>query len=225
MAKWLAAATVLVLALVALLWVQIHEPAAAIAPAPPAQAEVAAVVPSGSPKNARELAVLAERARELQAKGGKIDPASDAFTYRFDEQVTPKLTMQAAKCYTGGLDRVHRNQKVKLGYKIGIKDGVVYVRDVRVLESTIDNPKLVECFAREVASVTWTDEQLPDWEQDDELVIRPERGMKKFTAENLAYEGDGPIGTLENPGPVAASREEPLEDSISTATPPPARGW
>lgn len=225
MAKWLAAATVLVLALLALLWVQIHEPAAAVTPTPAAKAEATAVAPSGSPRNAAELAALAEKARELQEKGGKIDPASDAFTYRFDEQVTPKLTMQAAKCYTGGLDRVHRNQKVKLAYNVKIKDGVVSVHDVRVVESTINDQTLVDCFTREVAKVTWTDEMLPDWAQEDELVIRPERGMKKFTAENLAYEGDGPIGKLEDPGPVAASREEPIEDSISSASPPPAQGW
>jgi hypothetical protein len=33
--------------------------------------------------------------------------------------------------------------------------------------------------------------------------------MKKFTAENLAYEGDGPIGTIESAGDVAGSRELP----------------
>ena len=65
---------------------------------------------------------------------------------------------------------------------------------------------------REVAKTTWTDEQLPDWEQDEELVISPERGMKKFTKENMAYEGDGPITKGEAPIPVAASREEPLDE-------------
>lgn len=209
MAKWLAAASVIVLALLALLWVQLQEPAAAVTPTP--RREVAVAAPSGSPTTAAELAAAAQKMRELQAQGGKIDPASDSFTYRFDERVTPELTMNAAKCYTGGLNRVHRNQKVKLGYNLKIKDGVVTVHDVRVVQTTIDDKTLVDCFVREVAKTTWTDEQLPDWQQEDELVIRPERGMKKFTAENLAYEGDGPIGKLEDPGPVAASREEPLD--------------
>src|SRR5690606_26923845 len=139
------------------------------------------------PTTPAELAAAAQKMRELQAHGGKIDPASDAFTYRFDERVTPELTMRAAKCYTGGLNRVHRNQKVKLGYNLKIKDGVVTVHDIRVLETTIHDQALVDCFGREVAKTTWRDDQLPDWQQEDELLIRPERGMKKFTAENLAY--------------------------------------
>ena len=221
MTKWLAAATVIVLALLALLWIQIREPAAAVAPTPAREVAAAPVV-TGSPHNASELALAAQKVREAAARGDKIDPASDSFTYRFDEAVPPMLTMNAAKCYTGGLDRVHRNQKVKLGYKIQIKDGVVSVHDVKVVESTINDQKLINCFIAEVAKTTWRDDQLPDWQQDDELVIRPERGMKKFTAENLAYEGDGPIGKLEAPvGPVAASREEPIDqrDGESGASP------
>jgi hypothetical protein len=109
------------------------------------------------------------------------------------------------------LRRVHRNQKVKLGYKVKIADGVVSIADVTVVESTIDDAELVACFVREVGKVSWRDDALPDWAQDDELVLRPERGMKKFTAENLAYEGDGPIGRLEGSGTAASSRELPID--------------
>jgi hypothetical protein len=208
MAKWLAAATVAVLALLALLWMQIRGPAAAVSAAPKQQVAQAAPTQLAT---ASDLAIAAQKVREAEAHSGKVDPASDAFTYRFDEQVTPQLTMNAAKCYTGGLNRVHRNQKTKLNLKLQIKDGVVTVSDVKMVETTIADKALNDCFMREVAKTTWTDEQLPDWAQDEELVIRPERGMKKFTAENLAYEGDGPIGKLESAGPVAASREQPLD--------------
>jgi hypothetical protein len=115
---------------------------------------------------------------------------------------------------------VHRNQKTKLAMKLQIKSGVVSVSDVKMVETTINDKALNDCFLREVAKTTWTDEQLPDWQQEEELVLRPERGMKKFTAENLAYEGDGPVGKLEDPGPVAASREQPLDqrDADTSAT-------
>ena len=208
MGKWLAIAAALVLALLALLWFQINEPATAVASA--SQREAAAE-PAQDPAIA-QLARAAEQVREAEARGDKIDPASDAFTYAFDERVPPLLTMQAAKCYTGGINRVHRNQSVKFGYNLKIKDGKVTVHDVRVIESKISDQRLIDCFAQEIAAVTWTDNQLPDWQQEDELVISPERGMKKFTKENLEYEGDGPIGTLEAPvGPVASSREMPAE--------------
>jgi len=210
MAKWLAAGAVVIVALLALLWMQIREPAAAIA-APPKQ-EVAQPAPTAI-HSANDLAAAAAKARELQAKGGKIDPATDAFTYAFDERVSPMGLMNAAKCYQGGLSRVHRNQKTKLGYDVVIKDGVVKFENVHIVESTINDKTLNDCFVREVAKTTWTDENLPDWKQDDELLIRPERGMKKFTKENLDYEGDGPIGKLESPaGPVHSSREAPADD-------------
>lgn len=218
MGKWLAAGTVALVALLALLWMQIREPAAAVT-AP--KQEVAQAQPQQL-TNAHDLAIAAQKVREAEGASGKVDPASDAFTYRFDEQVTPQLTMNAAKCYTGGLNRVHRNQKTKLAMKLQIKNGVVSVSDVKMVETTISDKALNDCFMREVAKTTWTDDALPDWAQDEELVIRPERGMKKFTADNLAYEGEGPIGKLESAGPVASSREQPIEtdwNSVESAKP------
>jgi hypothetical protein len=219
--KWLAAGAVALVALLALLWMQIREPAAAVAPAPKQEVAQAA---APAMHNANDLAIAAQKARELADKGGKIDPATDAFTYAFDERVSPMGLMNAAKCYTGGLARVHRNQKTKLGYDVVIKGGVVKFENVRIVETTINDKTLNDCFLREVAKTTWTDEHLPDWKQEDELLIRPERGMKKFTKENLEYEGEGPIGKLESPvGPVHASREQPADerDAASGASPNP----
>lgn len=211
MAKWLAAGAVGVIALLVLLWMQIREPAAAVTPAP--KREVAQAAAPAPMKNASDLAIAAQKMREVQEHSGKLDPASDAFIYHFDEAVPPMLTMQAAKCYTGGLNRVHRNQKTKLKFDIAVKNGVVSVSNVKVAETTISDKALNDCFVREVAKVSWTDDMLPDWTQkDEELLIRPERGMKKFTKDNLAYEGEGPIGKLESAGPVAASREQPLDE-------------
>ena len=206
MGKWLAAATVALIALLAILWLQIREPAAAATVAP--KQIVAATVTSQA--RVAELRKIGAQVASAEPKAGKLDPRSDAFFYKFDEAIPPALTREAAKCYTGGLHRVHRNAKVKLGYKITIKDGVLGISDVKVIESTVHDKTLEECFAHAVGTVTWTDDSLPDWAQDDELVIRPERGMKKFTAENLAYEGEGPVKKLETPvGNTAGSRELP----------------
>jgi hypothetical protein len=211
MGKWLAIGSAALLALLALLWLQIREPAAQ-----PSVTAKQAAAPSITPEQQRlaEMKALGAQVAEAKAKSGKLDPRSDAFFYKFDEALPPALTREAAKCYTGGLRRVHRNQKVKLGYKVTIKDGTLSISDVKVVESTVNDKELEECFAREVAKVTWTDEELPDWAQDDELVIRPERGMKKFTKDNLAYEGDGPIGKLESAGEVASSRELPKDSQV-----------
>ncbi len=110
------------------------------------------------------------------------------------------LTRNAAKCYTGGLHRVHRNQKVKLAFDNRIKDGEVTVENVRVVESTIEDQPMVDCFLKEVRNTHWHDDQLPDYAAPDELVIRPERGMKKYTEDNMKYEGSGPDFTHRAPG-------------------------
>ena len=189
MGKWLAAGTIAVLALLVFLWHELQTPAAAATVAAPiAQQQVAPVAPTITPP----LAKVAQQVAQANAQAGKIDPQSDEFFYRFDDLQPAMLTRKAATCYTGGLHRVHRNQKLKLTFKDRIKNGVVTVEDVQIAEDTIQDPELVACFVREVQNTKWSDDALPDWVQDDQLVIRPERGMKKYTKENMEYEGSGP---------------------------------
>jgi hypothetical protein len=189
MRKLLATGTVVVLAMLALIWYQLNRPAEAVA-APPPKAEPLAVEPARAQGSG--LAQAAARVAEATGKPQKVDPASDAFFYKFDDLQPSMLTRNAASCYTGGLARVHRNAKVKLSFKDKIVNGDVFVTDVAIVESTIADKALVDCFVKEVTNTKWHDDTLPDWTQDDELIIRPERGMKKFTKENMEYEGSGP---------------------------------
>lgn len=195
--KWLAALGLVVAALVVLLFLQMREDVTVeVAKKEPVTVQPVKQVASAAPAALAEVAV---KVQEAKANEGKIDINSDAFFIRFDELVPQLTTRNAAKCYTGGLNRVHRNQKVKLSFKDTIKNGVVTITDVKVVESTINDQALIDCFVREVQGTTWNDDGLPDWQQDDELVIRPERGMKKFTKENMEYEGSGPDFTNVHP--------------------------
>ena len=195
--KWLAALGLVVAALVVLLFLQMREDVTVeVAKKEPVTVQPVKQVASAAPSG---LADVAAKVQEAKANEGKIDINSDAFFIRFDELVPQLTTRNAAKCYTGGLNRVHRNQKVKLSFKDTIKNGVVTITDVKVVESTINDQALIDCFVREVQGTTWNDDGLPDWQQDDELVIRPERGMKKFTKENMEYEGSGPDFTNVHP--------------------------
>ena len=99
------------------------------------------------------------------------------------------LTAQAATCYEGITKRVHRNQKLSLKFKTKVVNGVVTVHDVTIKENTLDNSALESCFIQQVQRTTWTDASLPDYEAEDELVLRPERGMKKFMRDNVEYQG------------------------------------
>jgi hypothetical protein len=194
--KWLAAALSLVVAaLLVLLWLQMHDSEPTVVPSTQAQ-QPTTVTPVVTVASA-EKSQIADAVAKVQAANDaskKIDINSDAFFIRFDDLIPQMLTRNAAKCYTGGLHRVHRNQKVKLSFKDHIVDGKVTVSDVKVVagETTINDPDLVKCFVEQVSATTWTDNELPDWTQDDELVIRPERGMKKFTKDNMEYETDTP---------------------------------
>jgi hypothetical protein len=198
MRKWLAGALAL-LVLVILLWMQLRSPepavaahaaapAAAAVPAVPKVDRAAAIGPPAVAQAAPQAAPP-EQELDLPERSAKIDPKSDEFFTRFDEVVPRELTRNAARCYEGRHGQLHRNQGLKLKYKIRIVNGQVTVRDITVKESTIEDPALETCFLQEVARSTWKDDELPDWEQDDELVIRPERGMKKYWRDNVDYVG------------------------------------
>jgi len=80
-----------------------------------------------------------------------IDPASDAFFYAFDDRAPREPQVNAATCYTGGINRVHRNAKLKLFADIVVKDGEVTYQNVKISpESTITDKTLVDCMVKEV---------------------------------------------------------------------------
>src|SRR5690348_13433613 len=107
MGKWLAGGGLALIALLALLWYQIKSPEAAADDAStPTQVAAAATVAAPVAVHQAAVPVVAP-APAVQP--GKIDPSSDAFFEKFDELVVPNATRAAAPCYTGGLNRVHRN--------------------------------------------------------------------------------------------------------------------
>ena len=136
-----------------------------------------------------EVAVAAAPAPEPVKK---IDVESDEFFYKFQEVVPAVLSRNAVKCYEGITKRVHRNQNAVYKFKVKIKDGVVTIKDAAVERSTLGdgNAALETCFLQEIARSTWSDPELPDWEADDQLTISPERGLKKYTRENIEYVGE-----------------------------------
>lgn len=192
MKKLLAIGTVALLGLLALIWYQLHEPAEA-APAPAAKVEQVAqpVAPRAQDQG---LAKVAQQVADVTGKPTKVDPASDAFFYAFDDRAPREPQVNAATCYTGGMNRVHRNAKLKLFADIVVKDGEVTYQNVKVSpETTITDKTLIDCMVKEVGLTHWHDDTLPDYTLPaDEILIRPERGMKKYTQEDRDYQGDGP---------------------------------
>jgi hypothetical protein len=192
MGKWLAVAGIAILAVMFLLWKQLDSPDATAAPEPRKPDVVASKPALPSPSTTSPAAKPTEVAAVEPAvteTPKKMDVQSDAFFYKFQEVVPAVLSRNAAKCYEGVAKRVHRNQKIVLKFKVKIKDGEVTIKDVKADVNTLENAALETCFIQEVQRTTWRDDELPDWEAEDELVIRPERGLKKYSRENMEYVG------------------------------------
>ena len=196
MKKLLALGSALLLALLALLLWQLHEPADTVtAPSKPAAAAPVAAdpsVPAGLEKVAAKLA-------EKYPKSDKWETDSDEFQIQFRDVIPQVATRNAMKCYTGGLHTVHRNAKVKFSTKDVIKNGQVSIVDVKVVESTIDDPEMIACMQKEIAATAWRDNKLPDVTEEDMVLVRPGRNVNKFGKEAMAYEGSGPDFTKEHP--------------------------
>jgi hypothetical protein len=155
-----------------------------------------ATAPAAAPPPAQSkgLQQVAAKVAEANAQAGKLDPASDAFFEAFWERAPGEPQVNAATCYTGGMNRVHRNAKLKLWVDIKVRNGEVTYNNVQIdPETTITDKTMVDCMVKQVAATHWHDDSLPDYDLPrDEVLIRPERGMKKYTQENRDYQGDGP---------------------------------
>lgn len=192
MAKWLAAGGIVLLVLLFLLWREMRPGHATSAPpkqAKPIAAEPAPSAGSAEPSLADEIAKAAAERVGDPGNPTKLDPRSDEFFYRFDEAIPKVLTRNAAKCYEGRHGSLHRNQKLSLRYKVKVVNGEVQISDVSIKESTLRDAALETCFIQQVQRSTWKDDELPDVAIDDELVLRPERGMKKYWQDNVDYVG------------------------------------
>lgn len=196
MGKWLALGGIALLVILLLLWRQMQpgEPVPAARKAAPAGGApqlamaVTKPAPTGPTAAVAEPAEPSAPSEPAPVQPGKLDPKSDEFFYKFDSVVPKQLTRDAARCYEGRHGTLHRNQKLSLRFKTKIVKGEVTIHDVTIKESTLNDSALETCFIQAVQRATWHDDELPDWEQDDELVLRPQRGMKKYWRENLDAE-------------------------------------
>ncbi len=200
MVKWLAAGGVALAVVLFLLWRQLDTADATAAPATQKQPAPIATEPRDALGEAKRIAAeehakagIAEpvKAPIVEGKPAKIDVQSDEFFYRFQEVVPAVLSRKAAQCYEGRPEakRLHRNQKLTLEFHVKIKDGEVSISNVHATANTLEDPALETCFTQAVARSGWHDDTLPDWEADDQLLIRPERGLKKYMKSNIDYVG------------------------------------
>lgn len=211
--KWLTVAGVALIAILVLMWRQLDESPAAAAP-PPAPLRKAAPVPKWQPPVAEQVPPMKppEAPAPDDGRPKKLDPRSDAFFYKHDELVIPNLSREAVKCLEGYKRPLHRNQSMVLRFKQRIRDGRVTIHDVTVDRTNLGDPALEACFIQQIRNASWHSDELPDWDQEDEIKVGP-RQLKKYTRENIEYVGAPAPRTIEyvRGTPEPAEPAEPNE--------------
>jgi hypothetical protein len=191
MKKWLVIAGLALIAVLVMLLRETvkSEATAAVTPAkaPEAQTPKFESVPPPPVETKKAEAPAPE-----PGKVEKYDTQSDEFFFKHDEVVIPNIMKSAVKCWEG-LDAkkratFHRNQNIVMKFKQKIVNGKVTMSDIEVERSTWNDPAIETCFKTQLLATTWTDEKLPDWEQEDTIKISP-RVLKKYTRENIEYVG------------------------------------
>ena len=61
-----------------------------------------------------------------------------------------------------------------------VVNGEVTITNVRVERSTLTDKTLEACMIKQIAGTHWHDDALPDWTQEDSVVITPERVVHKY---------------------------------------------
>ena len=191
MAKWFALAGIAILLLLFLLWKQLDSTSATAAPKPKETETKVVTGPAPAPKQTEPVQVAVANPGDKPAVK-KLDPQSDEFFHKHDDKVVARLMKEAVKCWENlsptKQAEFNRNQSMVMKFKQRIRNGTVTINDVEVERSTIGDTALEACFVQHIRGATWHSEELPDWDQDDEIKLGP-RTLKKYTKANIDHVG------------------------------------
>lgn len=199
MGKLLAAGSLALLALLALIWYQLRSPAEASPVVARPQAVQGSAGEAPAPRRAAAAQQALAQIAQAQAGSDKMPLDSDEFFNTFQDVVVQVATRNAMACYTGGLRALSHDPMVRFSVKETIHNGEVSITDVQVAESTIDDKDLIACFAKEIANTHWRNDRFPEYAESDIVVIRPGALVNKFSKEARDYQGSGPDFTKIHP--------------------------
>lgn len=154
----------------------------------------------------------------------KLQPGTWPFFQRIDEGIPSQLYSQASLCYSGGQKK---DAKLKVEYSYEVRKGIVKITNAKILSGTVDDQMLKDCVLESIATAEWPDDQLPDTEGSDEVLVRV-RGMKKHWGDEQEKFPEGPStvmgegvpptsGPLAPIGTTSADREREQQAALSAA--------
>ena len=178
--KLLVVGAIAVLALLVVVFYGIHTQVSA-APVVTATTSTTAVTSKPIPRAPVAIANVAA----AQDATTKVNPNSDEFLDRFVERQPRAASAAAMSCYRGTTHRKTMDQWIKFSFVSHVKNGEVTFSDVKTKESRLDDRDLETCMLAAVANTHWHDDSLPDVDSyEDETVLNPERGGKKYLHDN-----------------------------------------
>lgn len=186
--KWLAAAAAVVVVALGVLWWMAnrddahasHEPVAAGGTgagtgAMPGTAHKPFVPPH--PVAIADAAPVDDDEPEYDAEPGVFVAGGEEMWDHVDESYSRRWEGLVVDCYTGGESS---SAKIKVRYQLSVTNHIVSMKNVQLIESTIKNKDIEDCFVRALGSVHFEDKQMPDYTSPDKA---PEQMM--FRMENL----------------------------------------
>ena len=147
---------------------------------PPASASAAPSTIAPAARSPRALPVAPTSATPTASAPAvrKLNPKSERYANRMDDQIPQRLYGMASHCYKGGSGR---DQRLDVSYHVRVTEGAVSIGDVRVVESTLSDPQLERCVLGTLTSATWRDDELPNLAEDGDLFMRVE-GFSSYLA-------------------------------------------
>ena len=189
--KWIAVAGVLVVIVLAVLLRAVTDGDAAPSTAPgapagakpttgtgpaPAMAPQGATLPTAGDRDPPIAIVEYDAAPQV----GPFRARSEPFWERADSYQKNDLLRSVNDCYKGGQDA---KAKLKVTYKLAIRNGEVRLDDLKVEESTLTDPALQECMLKTLRETVIKDAHMPDFQSPDtereRMLIRIET-LKRF---------------------------------------------
>lgn len=189
MVKWLVAIGALVVALGVLLWQLAAPPRPVVAhtldASPTPQSDAQAIAIQRTPNN--PVVRNDVEPSETEPKPELLVPGGDKFNHRLDVAIPDQFRAAAAHCYDPNELKLDPNLTLKISLQLRVVQGEVSATDVSIAKSELNNQELEQCFVSAVKQGRWYHEDLPDWNEEQELFIRL-RALKKYESRRQMFE-------------------------------------
>lgn len=114
------------------------------------------------------------------AESAQLDDQSEEFSRAVDVTIPDRFRASLAGCNRKGFDP---DAKISFSYTLTIREGVVSASNVKIEKSDLGDSALENCMLGAIQGARWTDPELPDFSEDQDLFLRI-RSLNKYLDED-----------------------------------------